>query len=244
MRGLLAIDAGNTRLKWGLHDGQQWARMGSIDTVSARGSAGSTSMLADLPCSQVIVSNVAGEEVAESIRAVFSRRSLSLEFVSSQPHQCGVINGYDLPTQLGCDRWAALIAAHGKHKQNQLIIMVGTALTIDALTAQGRFLGGVILPGPDLMRHSLNQHTAKLGMVDGRVMDFPTNTADAIYSGVVKAGVGAIVEMGKHLQAVVGAEPVCVMGGGASRVLALHLPYSVVIDKHLVLDGLLEIARH
>jgi type III pantothenate kinase len=64
-----------------------------------------------------------------------------------------------------------------------LVVMVGTAVTVDALDAEGRFLGGLILPGFGMMLRALEQGTAGLRVPTGEVVDFPTNTSDALMSG-------------------------------------------------------------
>jgi type III pantothenate kinase len=70
--------------------------------------------------------------------------------------------------------------------------MVGTAVTVDALDAEGHFLGGLILPGFGLMLRALEQGTAGLRVPTGEVVDFPTNTSDALMSGGAYAIAGAI----------------------------------------------------
>ncbi len=110
----------------------------------------------------------------------------------------GVVNGYDNPAQLGADRWAALIGARGLHAGPALVVMAGTATTVDCLDAQGVFRGGLILPGLDLMRRSLARNTAGLPEACGGYRVLPTNTDDAIVSGCIAATVGAIERMAKQ----------------------------------------------
>ena len=106
---LLAIDAGNTRVKWGLHDGKRWIKRGHADTARA---ATLKSMFARLPPVRgIIVSNVAGD----GLRATLERAlpaSPAVRWIRSAASQCGVRNSYAKAAQLGCDRWAALIGAH------------------------------------------------------------------------------------------------------------------------------------
>ena len=73
-----------------------------------------------------------------------------------------------------------------------VVVNAGTAVTIDALDADGRFRGGVILPGLRLMLRALADNTSALKSAPGTYQDFPTNTADALYSGAVQAICGAI----------------------------------------------------
>ncbi|WP_255377116.1 type III pantothenate kinase [Sulfuriferula sp. AH1] len=134
---LLAIDAGNTRIKWGLHDGRQWLQRGHL----AHNEIARLSTLA-VP-DRIIVSNVAGAAVAAAIAQAFPAGLMHT--IRSTTRQCGVSNHYKHPAQLGSDRWAALIGAHQLGARTALVVTAGTALTVDALHA-GEFLGGLIAP--------------------------------------------------------------------------------------------------
>jgi type III pantothenate kinase len=236
---LLAIDAGNTRIKWGIHDGAKWSRTGAIPVAEeiAGGLGGFT-----LP-QHIVISNVAGKDVKVRLTAALDAPGRRMHFIESVAGQCGVRNGYRNATQLGTDRWAALIAAHAMSPLARLIVMAGTATTIDALTAQGEFLGGVILPGVELMHRALHDNAAQLGVPPGHIEDFPKDTANAIASGALQASVGAIMRMREVLRARIGDEPGCCLSGGASGLLAGHLPFAAEIRDNLVLDGLVIIAR-
>src|SRR5665811_873452 len=116
---------------------------------------------------QVWVSNVAGEEVARHIRNIKVGQSASFNFIVAREMQCGVRNGYSNAGQLGSDRWAALIAAWHLVRGKCLVVNCGTAITIDTLSEEGKFLGGLILPGVDLMRRSLVAATSQLRLEQG-----------------------------------------------------------------------------
>ncbi|MDE3011344.1 MAG: type III pantothenate kinase, partial [Pseudomonadota bacterium] len=68
---------------------------------------------------------------------------------------------------MGCDRWAALVGARARGSMATVVVMAGTATTVDALAADGRFLGGYILPGLRLMPKSLYERTAGIHPGDG-----------------------------------------------------------------------------
>jgi type III pantothenate kinase len=173
-----------------------------------------------------------------------ARAKIPLRLARSQAQQLGVTNGYRDARQLGSDRWAALVAAHAADKGDKLVVNAGTALTIDALTADGHFLGGLIVPGPALMRRSLDRGTAGLRLTEGDFREFPTSTSEAITSGSVQACVGAIERM-RGLMAARGHSTVRVLlSGGAAGELASHLPLPHGIHENLVLDGLVLIARN
>lgn len=252
MNFLLAIDSGNTRLKWALHDGLRWCRRGAISAGDASKPERLAAEWSTLPISRAIVSNVADGAIIDSIECALQPFSVMPEVAVSRRQQCGVINRYGEPAQLGSDRWAALIAAFNAPSLDlpaaapRLVVMAGTALTVDALTNEGEFLGGIILPGPELMRTALNWGTARLPAERGEYQMFPSNTLNAISTGVVEACAGAIMRMHAHLTARVGFAPICVLSGGASEMLIPHLnalSISFSFNENLVLDGLLAISN-
>ncbi len=240
---ILAIDAGNTRIKWGVHDGSAWKSLGAIATADA--ATLYDALRSVLPVDNAIASNVAGSEVGEKIAAAVRRGGTQIVFIQPEPGQLGVQNGYRDPRQLGADRWAALIAAHhAEPPGNKLVVNAGTALTIDGLAADGRFLGGLIVPGPALMRRALDHGTAGLRLTEGTLQDFPGSTPDAITSGAIQAAAGA-VERFAHIMAARGAPPGrIILSGGAAAEIAGSLPITTTHHENLVLDGLALIARN
>ena len=238
---LLALDAGNTRVKWGIADRSGWVATGAIATVQA---VDLTAALQAAPrARRAIASNVAGPALQAELERACLAVGAPLRVIRSETVQLGVVSGYRDPAQLGSDRWAALIAAHRAHSGHKLVVNAGTALTVDALAADGRFLGGIIVPGPALMRTSLDRGTAGLRLAEGTFHALPINTADAITSGAIQAAVGAVARM-REAMAAAGAPPTrIVLSGGAAGEIGPHLPIEVAIHENLVLDGLLLIGR-
>jgi type III pantothenate kinase len=243
---IMAVDAGNTRIKWGVHDGERWLTNGAVDTTDLVDSCALQKVLEASAVDCIVISNVAGASVAQTIEDQVKLRGNPVTFISAQRQQCGVVNQYANAGQLGSDRWAALVAAKTAPSgtpQAQLVVMCGTALTVDALTADGHFLGGIIVPGIALMRNALSGGTAALPLAPGEYQIFPTNTANAITSGAVEACVGAVQRMYAHLSTYAGVAPDCIGSGGAMPMLAPRLPFPVSINDNLVLDGILAIAK-
>jgi len=236
---ILAIDAGNTRIKWGIHNGRQWSATGTVET--SRAAQLSESLRGIEAAGMAIASNVAGAAVQAAIEAAC--KGLAVRFVRSEAKQLGVTNGYRDPSQLGTDRWVALIAAHHARPGHKLVINAGTALTIDALTGDGRFLGGLIVPGPALMRRSLDRATAALRESEGAVRDFPASTPEAIASGAVLACAGAADRLAKSMDAHGTPPGLIILSGGAAPELAPALGLPHELHENLVLDGLQLIAR-
>jgi type III pantothenate kinase len=234
---ILAVDCGNSRLKWGLHDGDGWLKTGTAPL----------SELANLkrtwkkipPVDKIVVANVAGPSARRRLEEAFARLSTDVVWVAAKRRACGVTNGYAKPGQLGADRWAALIGAWSMFRAPCLVVAAGTATTVDVLRGDGTFTGGVILPGLELMKRSLAGNTAGLPLARGRFSDAPRNTADAIESGCLLAQAGAIE------RAFAPMEPgaACVLAGGAAGRIAPHLSIPLRLVDNLVLEGLVRIAN-
>jgi type III pantothenate kinase len=235
---LLAIDCGNSRLKWGLHDGARWLAQGPLDYAELPRLA---QLLSAQPRARLAVAcNVAGPQVGEAVRSALASLDIPLRWAESQAAQHGVRNLYAAPGQLGADRWAALIGARALHAQACLVVCAGTATTVDVLDAEGNFQGGLILPGFALMCRALAAHTAQLPLAEGRFAELPRNTMDAIVSGCLQAQAGAIERMFERVAA---ADAICLLSGGdADRFFdLLRMPKRRV--DNLVLEGLARIGR-
>ncbi|HEU4460928.1 MAG TPA: type III pantothenate kinase [Methylibium sp.] len=246
----LAIDIGNTRLKWALYDrpllGSEPHAQGAafLETID-RLAEGDWARLE--PPQRMLGCCVASDAVRHRVEEQLELWDVVPQWVVSSAAEGGVVNGYDHPLRLGSDRWVALIGARSRMQAEGrvapvLVVMAGTAVTVDALGADGRFLGGLILPGHGLMLKALESGTAGLRVPTGEVRDFPTNTSDALTSGGNYAIAGAIERMHRHLRTRSGAEPVCMVAGGAGWkvVPALQLEHELV--EHLIFDGLLALA--
>jgi type III pantothenate kinase len=158
--------------------------------------------------------------------------------VKSVPAAGGVVNLYEDAARLGVDRWCALLGARSLTSAPCVVVMAGTATTIDSLDGDGCFRGGFILPGFDLMRRSLAQDTAALPLADGTYSAWPRCTDDAITSGCIEAQAGAI----ERAVARLGNGAACLLSGGAAGVIGEHLGITHRRVDNLVLEGLLRLA--
>jgi len=237
---ILAIDAGNSRVKWGWHDGSQWLNLATVSLIEFAAASHDINPFAathEEP-ERIVISNVVGDGAHELLvnwTSIFEAEPLWLR---GEAERCGVRNGYEEPERLGSDRWAALIAAHAVHEGAALVVNAGTATTADMLSAQGEFLGGIILPGVDLMRFVLHEHTGRLPIQEGCFRDAPRNTLDAIETGCRHAQAGAVERMFRKM----GPGTACLVGGGAGRALIEQLEVPARYVENLVLEGLARIA--
>lgn len=246
----LAIDVGNTRLKWALYDAPRPSAVplaqGAefLDHIERLAEG----VWADLPHPQRMLGCVvAGDAVKRRVQEQMEIWEVTPSWVVSSAHEAGVTNGYDHPSRLGSDRWVAMVGA--RHHvlargpaRPIVVVMVGTAVTVECLDAQGHFLGGLILPGHGIMLRALESGTAGLHVPTGEVRLFPTNTSDALTSGGTYAIAGAVERMVQHVIGHCGEEPACVMTGGAGWKMAPSMTRPFELVDNLIFDGLLTIA--
>lgn len=258
----LLIDAGNSRIKWALvhTDGTQ-REAGAV----AHGDTGLPAWSALPTPSGAWVSNVAGEVVATRIDAWLDAHwpGLPRTTIRAAARQCGVTNSYTTTHALGSDRWAGLIGAHAAFPGEHLLIATfGTATTLEALRADGGFVGGLIAPGWTLMMRSLGEHTAQLPTLDAdaargllEIRDtandsaglrrgpfFATDTPRSLSAGCTLAQAGLIERMWRDLQDEWRVPVRLIVSGGAADEVTRALKVPHTRHDSLVLSGLALIA--
>jgi type III pantothenate kinase len=242
---LLILDSGHSRLTWGLAGEHGWVTQGAvrnqdIGTLALR-------EWQNLPRpARVVGVNVAGEAARVRVEAQLLRWRTMPDWLIASEYAAGVSNRYALPSQLGADRWAAMVAARQRVAEELfpspcVVVTARTAVSVDALDGDGVFHGGVILPGPNLMLQALAASTPNLKMPPGRYHDFPANNADAMFSGVMQAVCGAVEQMRARL-ATADVPTKCFLSGGAAGDIAPHLTEPVDVVDNLVLEGVLALA--
>jgi type III pantothenate kinase len=249
----IALDVGNTRLKWALYD--------SPRTNAALLSQGAVFLenidrLADEdwkslpPVTRMLGCIVAGDALRRRVDEQLEIWDLTPSWVVPSASEAGLHNGYDHPTRLGADRWVAMIGALARMRAQtaqaaprpMVVVMVGTAVTVEAIDAQGHFLGGLILPGHGIMLRALESGTAGLRVPTGEVREFPNNTSDALTSGGTFAIAGAVERMVQHVRVHCKDEPLCYMTGGAGWKMAPSMSVQCELVDSLIFDGLRQIA--
>jgi type III pantothenate kinase len=237
---LLLIDAGNTRVKWALAapgaGAGEWFEAGAAlhADLDAAGAAWQGRGI-----TRALVSNVAGAALRERLAALLG--SIDTEWFASSAARAGLVNAYRDPQRLGCDRFAAAIGARALAPGQALVVATcGTATTVDAVTADGRFVGGMILPGLALMAGALAKNTAQLPQAaPGAALPplFADNTNDAIVSGCLSAQAGAIERaVANH------GDALCILSGGAAPYIAPALKCGHRLADNIVLVGLHAVA--
>jgi type III pantothenate kinase len=245
---ILLIDIGNTRIKWAVLNGRDLGAQAALVHENL-GQDELIKAFKSLPRPErILVSNVGGARAAELVRAAAAQVwSVQPEFVESSASACGVRNAYTEPAKLGVDRWLAVIAAHGMERRAACIVSVGTAMTIDAVDRTGQHLGGVIVPGPDLMVSSLLRNTSEIARraQQGSIGEgvFADNTLGAIHQGSVHALAALVERAVASLQSRTGESPVLLLTGGASQQFEGLIGVPRIFIPDLVLQGLARLAN-
>jgi type III pantothenate kinase len=236
----LLVDLGNTRMKWALSGSDEWRpaarlRKGlSPETLLDEAWSGLAAP------SKVVVANVAGAQALQALeRWIAGRWACPVHVVRPQTELLGVKNGYHRPQTLGADRWAALIAARRLVSGAACIVDCGTALTIDALASDGRFLGGAIFPGLGVLRTSLVQAANGIADTSGDDADcMARSTEDAVAAGTRFGLVGAIERILNEYRDRLGSDMCVLLTGNDASVVLPKLAQPVEEIPDLVLKGL------
>lgn len=231
---ILELDIGNSRVKWRRLDGGRPADGGAADGLAGipRGPA---------PAMVRLCSVLPAGRTARLLRQARELWGVEPRAARVEAACGGVVNGYADPSQMGADRWLALLAARRRADGACVVADAGTALTVDALDGDGRHLGGHILPGLRLMARSLEERTGiRLDAAETADSAAPGRSTGAAVRGGALAAAAALIE---RTAARLGREsggPVRVLltGGDAPRLEREVAAEGVEAAPDLVLDGL------
>jgi type III pantothenate kinase len=241
----LLVDIGNTRVKWATLRG---AKQGPMRAAAHENSGLALRALvrtAPRDVSRVVVVSVVDEALSRVLDAAVRRRfGVAPEYIRSTRRAFGVTNSYRDTWRLGADRWVSAVGAHALARSRTVVIAnVGTALTIDVVTASGRHRGGAIIPGPRAMVESLLAGThgirrrASGGEASVRSL-FATDTASALAAGSLFAAAAFIDRAVVEAKRTFHAPPLLLLTGGAAPTLKRYLDKPVRVVPDLVLRGL------
>jgi type III pantothenate kinase len=237
---MLTIDIGNSRIKWALWEHGRITRKGSFG-FSRENAAQAFNALNELPPQQhVMVACVAGGAVEQALQEWMQLRwSVSPEFLHTTAEMGGITNAYANPSQHGVDRWAALLGAHAEYEGPLCIIDAGTAITVDLIDAEGRHLGGRILPGLQMMRDALLAGAEGIQHTEGAVRDFANNTAEAVSSGTLHMLQAALAEICSSAGRRLGnSMRIIITGGMSEQIMSLAGLPELMYEPDLVMKGL------
>ncbi|MCP3870607.1 MAG: type III pantothenate kinase [Gammaproteobacteria bacterium] len=243
---VLMIDIGNTNLKWA------WMQDGRISGIESASHAHEKPFVLAGRCwgqsprpGRVVMANVASPDLDAGVtRWVSESWGLTTELVCTTAAAFGVTNAYSVPEHLGVDRWLTLLAVHNSGGQPTCIVDCGTAITIDVIDVHGHHLGGLILPGFNLMREALlaKTHIPRVDQTDPTHL-LGTGTASAVSSAAVHAAAALVERVVERTSRQLGQAPVLVLSGSDAVTLKPLLNLSGEIKPDLVMQGLLLFAK-
>lgn len=243
----LLIDIGNTRLKLATQQGStmQFVTAIAIKSIEQmQKDLRRTIETLDGSIDACVAVSVASTQVNQALQELVT--PLTVRWIRPGVKAAGVSNAYPDPSQLGADRWVGMIGLtrHFVLPHPPIVLAsFGTATTVDTLSPANEFLGGLILPGVSLMHQVLANGTAQLPDAVGELEAFPTNTINAITSGITAAQAGAVSRQIELAHQTYGQQPILCVTGGAwpsvahefARVLGTERAHEL---PHVVLDGL------
>jgi type III pantothenate kinase len=249
---LLAIDVGNTNIVFGVFEGTKLVRSWRLLTLRERTGDEIGLMVTGLFAhEQIPLAAISGVVMASVVptltpiveamtRRYFGRETLTVDPIAN----AGMPILYKNPAEVGADRIANSLAAfeqYGRLAQLPLIIAdLGTATTLDAVTAHGEYLGGVICPGPQIAAEALFQRAARLPRVDVRkpATVIGQSTVGAIESGLFYGYLGMVEGLIVRMTSELGGRTLCVATGGLAQLIAPETPLIHHVDADLTLHGL------
>ncbi len=244
----LLIDIGNTKTKWMLRD---QGKVYEEDSFLTEDIDQDHFLLSD-KIEKIFIANVAGFEKEAILKIKLKKFSCPIEFVKTPKKWKHLLNGYEDSSSLGVDRWLSALSVSNSIEKANVIVSVGTAVTIDYVSFdkkahQYTFEGGVILPGLHLTKNALSQNTARLKNDEGVFQVPAINTANAIQSGFILNVLGNVKSL-FDLASSKSKDVKIILSGGDAAYIYQHLREDLkshtIIRKDLVLDGLFVLANH
>jgi len=255
---MLAVDVGNSRLKWadiseaGVQSHGVFSYDGS-DFESRLDESELVSLLSD-----VSISCVASTDIkSRLVKWLKQNGCTQISFAETKLEQCGVVNSYATPEKMGVDRWLAMIAARSLYnadtRSSICVIDCGTAITIDVIEVNGNHMGGLIMPGYQTMVASLGLSTGNIQSAEAGQLGHELNqglgwsTGSGVSKGcaqMIAGGVLMILENYAHLTSGLSGEGMtCVFTGGDGEWLmeccqAKLSSRKVAFAPYLVMQGL------
>jgi type III pantothenate kinase len=236
----LLIDVGNTRLKWALWDGAAVAPAQALDHAADLAPQLDDAWAALPDVDEVRLACVASAAVETTVAAAVRRRfGRAPRLARSRAVLAGVRCAYAHPEKFGIDRYLALVALHRMRPTATVLASVGTALTLDALGADGTHAGGLIAPGPALAQQALVGATARVRTAaQAALVEMADDTEAAVHSGCWLGAVALVERFHAQAARALGGVPRLILAGGDGALLRPHLAREAQYEPDLVLRGL------
>jgi len=236
---LLAVDIGNSNIKFGLFNNELLLSKVFIPADAELTSQSLTSLLGHRSITNAIVCSVVPDKEAELKVSLQEAYGLDPIIVTNDL-DFGLKINYEPTSSLGTDRLVNSFAAVEKYGAPCIVCSLGTATTFDIVNGDRTFVGGIIAPGLKTMARALHLHTAMLPEVD---IEKPAglvgnSTLDSVRSGVFYGQLGMVEWTIHKLLKQAGPEAKVVATGGFASLIAENTTIIDTVDENLLLDGL------
>lgn len=245
---LLVVDVGNTQTHFGVFPDGELREHWRFATVRRSTSDELGSLLRSLlDLRNINFSDLTASVISSTVpelRAEWAQmglRYLKHEMLVVGPGvRTGMPIRIDNPVELGPDRLVNAVGAYAKVGRACIIVDFGTAMTFDAVSAAGEYLGGLIAPGVEISLEALTERAAALPKIEltapreliGR------STVEAIRSGVLYGFAGQVDAIVDRLRPELGGNPAVIGTGGLAATLAPYCTNLDEVDDLLTLNGL------
>ncbi len=239
---LLAIDIGNSSIKFGVFDNEKLVSRFTIPTIRTLNSDEINSQISDKinhKISAIVISSVV-TELRETFQN-FGEKFFNISpFFVDNTFDFGLEIKYFPPENLGVDRIIAAFAAVEKYGKPCIVCDFGTATNIEVVNSKGVYLGGTIVAGINLLADALHKRTSKLPLVELAKPEkvIGNSTISCIQSGVFYGYVGLTEGIINKIIDELGEIPKVVATGGYAKLIAENTEIIEIIDENLMLEGL------
>lgn len=230
----LFIDVGNTSIKSAIYESD----IASIGVISRHSDMHELTILLTT-ANRVYLSNVGKDEITNYIQGVCDTNSIPLFIAKTQCSAFGLINSYSIPSNMGVDRWLAMLACMQKSSSKTfLVVDIGTAMTIDAVQ-NGHHLGGWIVPGVILLKQSLLKNTHRVFSDDKNLSltSFGNDTPRCVDNGCTAQILGTLLMAVQEMKKNIDKFEIFLTGGDRNLFLGLNMQ-NIIEHENLVLEGL------
>lgn len=241
---LLSVDIGNTNITLGIFDKNNLVKTFSL--ASDRDlSQSEYEILLQTLCKEFDIQGCVIGSVVEELNPIIKKACDNVfeldSFLLSNNANLGMKIALKNPKEVGADRIANAYGAKIKYSLPAIVVDIGTATTFDIVSKDGKFLGGVIMPGLNLQFKSLNTNTSKLPKIDAGLSEkaIGNSTENAILSGIMRGSASAIEGLIHQCELELGEKATIIATGGQSRLLSEYMFRNFdYVDSTLTLEGL------
>ncbi|MCD6569687.1 MAG: type III pantothenate kinase [Deltaproteobacteria bacterium] len=239
---MLAIDIGNTHITHAIFDGPNIRKIWEMNTGLCHNSDtywDTFSTEVDYKPKEIAISSVC-KPITKIVVDTFKTYLKVQPFIIDNKTDMGIKNLYLTTETLGVDRLINAAAAYHIYKTSLIIVDIGSATTIDYVTAGGEFIGGVIAPGLISAYKGLISQATALPKIELSASETVTgrSTDTCMRSGVILGHAAMINEMVRLIGLEQGSSPTVIVTGGLSTILEEWLNKDYILDRSLTLKGI------